>query len=98
LRCAPLCALQAALHWRAAWWIMQGSPQHELVRFSLPAGAIMIGLKNPTVYKSITAFAPICNASAVPMGQKGAPLSSASRPRAHLWDLDSGVTLSFRNH
>ncbi len=77
---------------------MQGSPQHELVRFSLPAGAIMIGLKNPTVYKSITAFAPICNASAVPMGQKGAPLSSASRPRAHLWDLDSGVTLSFRNH
>jgi S-formylglutathione hydrolase len=33
-------------------------------------GAIMIGLKNPTAYKSISAFAPICNASAVPMGQK----------------------------
>ena len=34
-----------------------------------------MGLRNPTVYKSISAFAPICNPSVVSMGQNG----------KHLW-------------
>lgn len=34
-------------------------------------GALTIGLKNPTLYKSISAFAPICNPTKVPWGIKG---------------------------
>jgi S-formylglutathione hydrolase FrmB len=33
-----------------------------------------MGLRNPTVYKSISAFAPICNPSVVSMGQNGTHL------------------------
>lgn len=33
-------------------------------------GALVIGLRNPGVYKSISAFAPITNPSAVPWGEK----------------------------
>ena len=33
-------------------------------------GALTIALRNPTAYKSVSAFAPICNPSAVPWGQK----------------------------
>ena len=34
-------------------------------------GALTIGLKNPTAYKSVSAFSAICNPSQVPWGQKG---------------------------
>jgi S-formylglutathione hydrolase len=33
-------------------------------------GALTIALKNPGVYKSLSAFAPICNPSNVPWGTK----------------------------
>ncbi|MFV0449302.1 MAG: S-formylglutathione hydrolase [Vibrio sp.] len=33
-------------------------------------GALMIGIKNPTAYSSISAFSPICHPMAVPWGQK----------------------------
>merc|ERR1712196_248717 len=33
-------------------------------------GAITIGLKNPDKFKSVSAFAPICNPTAVPWGEK----------------------------
>jgi S-formylglutathione hydrolase len=33
-------------------------------------GAITIGLRRPDLFKSISAFAPICNPSAVPWGRK----------------------------
>jgi hypothetical protein len=33
-------------------------------------GALTIALKNPGVYRSVSAFAPICNPVAVPWGQK----------------------------
>jgi S-formylglutathione hydrolase len=33
-------------------------------------GAITIGLKNPSKYKSISAFSPICNPINVPWGKK----------------------------
>lgn len=33
-------------------------------------GALTIALKNPTAYKSVSAFAPICNPTQVPWGQK----------------------------
>jgi len=33
-------------------------------------GALTIGLKNPDLYSSITAFSPICNPSQTPWGQK----------------------------
>jgi len=33
-------------------------------------GAITIGLRNPDAFKSISAFAPICNPSSCPVGQK----------------------------
>lgn len=33
-------------------------------------GALTIGLKNPTKYKSVSAFAPICNPTKVPWGEK----------------------------
>ncbi len=33
-------------------------------------GALTVGLKNPTVYQSISAFAPICSPSNCPWGQK----------------------------
>lgn len=34
-------------------------------------GAITIGLKNPTIFKSVSAFAPICNPISCAWGQKG---------------------------
>ncbi|GAB4819149.1 hypothetical protein N2152v2_006195 [Parachlorella kessleri] len=34
-------------------------------------GVLTIGLKNPTAYKSVSAFSAICNPSQVPWGQKG---------------------------
>jgi len=34
-------------------------------------GALVITLRNPTLYKSVSAFAPICNPSRVPWGIKG---------------------------
>jgi S-formylglutathione hydrolase len=37
-------------------------------------GALTIGLKNPDIYTSVSAFAPICNPMAVPWGQKAFPL------------------------
>lgn len=37
-------------------------------------GALTIGLKNPDLYVSVSAFAPICNPMAVPWGQKALPL------------------------
>ncbi|KAK9907708.1 hypothetical protein WJX75_008553 [Coccomyxa subellipsoidea] len=33
-------------------------------------GALTLGLRNPQLYKSISAFSPICNPSQVPWGQK----------------------------
>ncbi|VDK66631.1 unnamed protein product [Anisakis simplex] len=33
-------------------------------------GAIMIALRNPTLFRSISAFAPICNPSKCPWGKK----------------------------
>lgn len=33
-------------------------------------GALTLALKNPTAFKSVSAFAPICNPSQVPWGQK----------------------------
>lgn len=41
-------------------------------------GALTIGLRNPTTYKSISAFAPMCDCSTGPMGSEGAhgPLSA----------------------
>ena len=33
-------------------------------------GALTLGLKNPTAFKSVSAFAPICNPTKVPWGQK----------------------------
>lgn len=47
-------------------------------------GALTIFLANPTRYRSVSAFSPICNPIAVPWGQKafageGAP-SPAQRP------------------
>ncbi len=33
-------------------------------------GALTIALKNPAVYKSVSAFAPICNPTQVPWGRK----------------------------
>lgn len=37
-------------------------------------GALTIGLKNPDLFKSISAFSPICNPSNCPWGLKGATL------------------------
>lgn len=34
-------------------------------------GALTITLKNPTMFKSVSAFAPICNPMKVPWGKKG---------------------------
>ena len=36
-------------------------------------GALTIGLRNPSQYRSISAFAPICNPIACPWGQKALP-------------------------
>ena len=33
-------------------------------------GALTLGLRNPQLYKSISAFSPICNPTQVPWGQK----------------------------
>lgn len=33
-------------------------------------GALVLGLRNPEQYRSISAFAPICHPMAVPWGQK----------------------------
>ncbi len=33
-------------------------------------GALTIALKNPGAYRSVSAFAPICNPSACPWGHK----------------------------
>jgi len=33
-------------------------------------GALLIHLKNPSMYKSVSAFAPICNPIDCPWGQK----------------------------
>lgn len=33
-------------------------------------GALVLGLRNPGLYKSISAFSPIANPSAVPWGEK----------------------------
>lgn len=35
-------------------------------------GALVLGLRNPRLYRSISAFAPICSPSQVPWGEKGA--------------------------
>ena len=37
-------------------------------------GALTIGLKNPEIYKSISAFAPICSPMQCPWGEKAMPL------------------------
>lgn len=37
---------------------------------SIGHGALICALKNPGKYKSVSAFAPICNASEVPWGNK----------------------------
>ena len=44
-------------------------------------GALTIALKNPQLYKSVSAFAPICLADALSMGRKGA-LPAISAPTA----------------
>lgn len=33
-------------------------------------GALVMALKNPGAFKSVSAFAPICNPTQVPWGQK----------------------------
>jgi S-formylglutathione hydrolase len=46
-------------------------------------GALLCALKNPGHYKSVSAFAPICNASAVPWGNK--TFSAYLGPESALW-------------
>ena len=50
-----------------------------------PAGALTIAFKNPDAYAAVSAFAPICNPSAVPWGAKvfGAYLGDAAAGKAH---------------
>ena len=47
-------------------------------------GALTIGLKNPEIYKSISAFAPICNPKNYPWGLKA--LSSYLGDDQSLWN------------
>ena len=48
-------------------------------------GALTIAFKNPDAYASVSAFAPICNPTAVPWGEKafGAYLGSTDAGKAH---------------
>ncbi|MCL9782517.1 S-formylglutathione hydrolase [Vibrio sp. S4M6] len=45
-------------------------------------GAMMIGLKNPDNYRSISAFSPICHPSEVPWGQKAFTAYLGNNPEA----------------
>ena len=47
-------------------------------------GALVIGLRNPTKYKSISALAPIAHPIDSPWGQKGGD------PILHMWAVCSG--------
>ena len=47
-------------------------------------GALTIALKNPTLFKSVSAFAPICNPKQCPWGQKVINLPYPSPPYRHL--------------
>jgi S-formylglutathione hydrolase len=50
-------------------------------------GALTIALKNPQSYKSVSAFAPICNPVAVPWGEKAfSNYLGADRTRWLAWD------------
>lgn len=46
-------------------------PQAAIMGHSMGGhGALVLGLRNPELYKSISAFSPIANPSAVPWGEK----------------------------
>ena len=50
-------------------------------------GALVIGLRNPEVYRSVSAFAPICNPVAVPWGEKAfGNYLGPDRQRWAAWD------------
>ena len=44
-------------------------------------GALICALKNPDRYRSLSAFAPICRADALPLGREGVLRLSRRRPR-----------------
>ena len=47
------------------------APQAAVMGHSMGGhGALVLGLREPQLYKSISAFAPIANPSAVPWGEK----------------------------
>lgn len=55
-------------------------------------GALTIALKNPAAYKSVSAFAPICNPTQVPWGHKvGAPGEEAGTAAAGSHSHAAGV-------
>lgn len=50
-------------------------------------GALVVALKNPETYRSVSAFAPICNPVAVPWGEKAfGNYLGADRARWSAWD------------
>ena len=50
-------------------------------------GALVVALKNPQAYRSVSAFAPICNPVAVPWGEKAfGNYLGADRARWAAWD------------
>ncbi len=44
-------------------------------------GALIVGLKNPDKYRSISALAPMCDCSEGPLGSEGAAPSHSPHPR-----------------
>jgi S-formylglutathione hydrolase len=72
-----------ARHWRMESWITQELPQVIARHFGAKAdaagifghsmgghGALTLALRHPGLYRSVSAFAPICAPSEVPWGQK----------------------------
>lgn len=63
--------------------LLRALPELDMARVSLMGhsmgghGALTISLKNPTAFKSVSAFSPICNPTNVPWGQKGGPAACA---------------------
>ncbi len=50
-------------------------------------GALVVALRNPQAYRSVSAFAPICNPAAVPWGEKAfGNYLGADRARWSAWD------------
>ena len=74
---------QAYAGWNMASWIVHELPARVAAEFPVESraagilghsmgghGALTLGLKHPGIYRSVSAFAPICAPSQVPWGQK----------------------------